>query len=200
LEDKQARMSEFFSNSPGDRLKLLEQLAAPDATAPPIVFPWEVFAPQRGFVTEDEFIFVKESNEQAENLGRSLYQLYKRIWESAKDSVMNAKKISFVGLSAHPYMVEGLSYLFRGKHGGCQIVVANPVNSDYRESRNRLHPASLCGRMYQILKRVAPDMICVGSSSEDDGTFSTEGMDENTTEPSITARYSFKEFIEREMT
>jgi hypothetical protein len=68
----------------------------------------------------------------------------------------------------------------------------------FRNAENRLHPSSLRGRVAEIFRDVAPDMKYVRSSSEDDGML-TDKIPESSYNPDITARYSFKEFIEREM-
>lgn len=90
----------------------------PDRVIPPILFPWEIMT-ERGFVEESAFPL-----QQA----RNFYPLFRGIWERARHDIQVASKISFVGLSMHPFMLDGLNYLFKGKEGGVQLCVANPDN------------------------------------------------------------------------
>ena len=168
---------------------------------PPVVFPWELFDTDTGkFISEEEFVFSKHSKGSTEKAkSRQLFNHFKKIWMNAKWAVTHADKISFVGLSMHQYMEDGLAYLFEGKSNGVQAVVANHSNEHFRNTENRLHPSSLRGRVAEIFRDVAPNMKHVRSSSEEDGIFRDKSPEESSYTPDITARYSFKEFIEREM-
>jgi hypothetical protein len=167
---------------------------------PPVVFPWELFDGNSGkLISEDEFVFVKGNKDvAAQQRGRRLLGQLRSIWENAKRVVSRAEKISFVGLSLHPYMEDGLAHLFEGKTIGVEAVVANPENDRFRDARNRLHPGSPSGRLAAMFSKVAPDMKCVRSSCEDDGILTNDDPD-SAPSPDITPRYSFKDFIEREM-
>lgn len=188
---------------------------------PPVVFPWELFDSQSGeFISEDDFIFVKEKDEISGRDGKKLFNHFKLMWEQAKLSVEQADKISFVGLSMHDYLENGLRYLFQDfgmskdpnerlriaqgnidapKPKCVEVVVANLENEQFRNAEHRLHPASLCGKVADLLKRVAPNLKHIRSSSENDGIFRAAGKPDDPIEPDITPRFSFKEFIEREM-
>jgi hypothetical protein len=173
--------------------RILKLIGEDGGKTPPIIFPWEIFEPTGSFIKEDEFVHRRP---------KGIYKLYRTIWEGARDAVAMADKISFVGLSAHPYMEPGLRYLFNGVNRRVEIVVANPENEDWRAADNRLHPASLSGRFEKMFKRVAPKMQYVKSTSEHDGrTPARHGYKVKTDpwQPDITPRFSFKEFIEREM-
>ena len=119
-------------------------------------------------------------------------------WGNAKQAVLRADKISFVGLSMHQYMNDGLAYLFEGKSNGIQAVVANRSNEEFRNEQHRLHPASLSGRVAEVFRDVAPNMKYFRSSSEDDGILRHESL-ESSPSPDITPRNSFRDFIEKEM-
>lgn len=142
------------------------------------------------------------------------------MWENAKLSIERAEKISFVGLSMHEYLENGMRYLFKdfGKSKDpkvrawiaegtydearpkpVEVVVANPENEQFRNSENSLHPASLCGKVADVLKRVAPNLKYIRSSSENDGIFRASENPAADIEPGITPRFSLREFIEREM-
>ena len=94
--------------------------------------------------------------------------------------------------------IRGLSWLFHGKKDAVEVVVANLENRNFPNVDDRFHPASLTGRVVKLLRRVAPGLNTLRSSSEHDGNFDT---DEIIHGPGIgiTPRYSFKEFIEKEM-
>lgn len=168
---------------------------------PPIVFPWELFDGSSGkFIPEDDFIFVKQAKDSAaKERAFSLFHHLKTIWDKAKRQVLAADKISFIGLSMHQYMEDGLAFLFEGKTNGVQVVVANPSNNHFKDAENRLHPSSICGRVAAIFRDITPNMKYVRSSSEDDGIFRETSPPESGPDPDVTPRYSFAEFIEREM-
>jgi len=177
-------------------------------TVPPVAFPWELFSSSGVFIPEDEFIFVKENEKHPQKLeqGRLIFRHFKSMWENAKAVVGQAQKISFVGLSMHDYLEDGLKFLFddtgvayaKGQEEKeVQVVVANTANKDFENSSNRLHPASPCGRAANLLRKYAPNIKFIRSASEDDGMF--RGGPEDKTDPNITPRYTFRDFIEREM-
>jgi hypothetical protein len=209
----------LFAPAKGERFKFLKDPVF-QQQIPPVVFPWELFSSSGEFISEDEFIFVKgnESNPHKEQEGRQLFNNLKSMWENAKLIVEQADKISFVGLSMHEYLESGLRYLFQefgkskdpkvrswiaegtmdeAKPKEVQVVVANPENEHFKNTEIKLHPASLCGKVANLLNKVATNLKYVRSSSEDDGMFRGEPLDKN--DPDITPRYSFSEFIEREM-
>jgi len=196
--DKDFNHGQLFEKNVYDRLKPFETRYY-KSSVPPIVFPWELFGSNREFINANDFIFVKQANSAKEREeGIRLYGLYKEIWTNAAETVMRAEKISFVGLSMHPYLEDGLSWLFHRKQDAVEVVVANPDNGTFPNVSDRFHPASLTGRVIKMLRRVAPKMKTLQSSSEHDGNFN---QDELLQGPGlgITPRYSFKEFIEKEM-
>jgi len=196
--DKKFNHRQLFENNYYDRLTIFKQKNY-RLSVPPIVFPWELFGHNREFINANEFIFVKQArNEKQRDEGRRLYALYEAIWENAAVAVEQAEKISFVGLSMHPFLEDGLSRLFRKKTNAAEVVVANRDNGTFPKVSDRFHPESLTGRVIKILRRVASKMKTMQSSSEHDGNFDSEELIHG---PGIgiTPRYSFKEFIEKEM-
>lgn len=210
----------FFSHGMSKRFDFLDKKWYLDHYIPPIVFPWELFDVKSGqFISEDEFNFVKTNDETSRRDGKSLFNHFKTMWENAKLSVEQADKISFVGLSMHEYLENGFRYLFQdfGKSKDAktqadignetintepkyvEVVVANPENTEFQNSKNRLHPASLCGKVADLLTKVAPNMRFIRSSSENDGILRSMESSERPDDPNITPRLTFKEFIEREM-
>ena len=199
-----ARDSKFgyeslFLRSAKERLQMFRRDNKPEnLPTPPIVFPWELFG-AGGFIDESEFIFTRTASAAREKeVASMLYQAYKKTWTSAREQISRAEKISFVGLSMHPYLDEGFGFLFQNPPKAASIVVANPINEHYRNEKSRLHAASLCNKVVSLLGKVAPNMKLMRSQSEDDGGFDMESFGK-TYEPDVTPRYSFKEFIEREM-
>ncbi len=208
---------ELFVQAAPKRFDFLNDDWFVNAYVPPVVFPWELFDPESGnFISEDDFVFIKGKNQE----GKKLFNHFKIMWENAKLSVERADKISFVGLSMHDYLEGGLRYLFQDfgkskkprdqglikvgiveeeKPKRVEVVVANPDNNQFKNAENRLHPSSLCGKVADLLKKVAPNLAYVRSSSEDDGIFRSTDTPDKTEGPDITPRYSFEEFIEREM-
>lgn len=188
---------------------------------PPVVFPWELFDKDSGkFISEDDFVYVKGKCAMFGSDGKKLFNHFKTMWENAKISVERADKISFVGLSIHDYLEGGLRYLLQdvgkikdpkvracitegtydeAKPKRVEVVVANPDNNQFKNAENRLHPSSLCGKVADLLKRVAPNLAYVRSSSEDDGIFRSTDTPDKVEDPDITPRLTFREFIEREM-
>jgi hypothetical protein len=166
---------------------------------PPIVFPWELFDEHEQFTKYNSFKLLNSSGTPAEEANLPLlYNLFSVVWNETKKSVMRANKISFVGLSGGQYLEAGLKFLFKDKAGPVEVVVANTANEIFKSSKIRLHPASLCGKYYKLLEKVAPRMTCVKSSSEDDGTITKEDCGEEI-DADITPRYSFEDFIQFEM-
>ncbi len=209
---------QLFENSIAERLK---PFATQDfnVSTPPIVFPWELFDEGGSFVKQEDFIFVKSNSpskpiqewsvggpdvRQQHTEAIVLYKLYEAIWQGAREAVKLADKISFVGMSMHPYLKQGLKYLFDGRDRAVEVVVANKANEHFKNVQVRLHPDSPCGRAAEMLKSVSPNMRFVGSSCEADGVFRMNdafNLDDSTKEADydITPRSSFAEFIEKEM-
>ena len=181
---------QLFEDGIAERFK---QFDTPEfkSSTPPIMFPWELFSDDGEFVKFPRF----SKNQQGD---AKLYNLYNVIWTGAREAVQKAQKISFVGMSMHHYLEAGLKHLFDGKHDSVQSVVANKGNEDFRALENRLHPESLCGRVSEVLRRVAPEMKCVKSSNAFDGIFREDERDKPP-DYDITLRYSFAEFIEKEI-
>lgn len=190
---------------PGTRRLVQFNTTKEQIRTPPVIFPWEIFDEKGEFIAESDFIFIKEANNindgyraAAQEIAVNLHRLYKQIWEGAKEAVQHADKISFVGMSMHHYLESGLRYLFQDKHTPAQVVVANPLNEYFKDERQRLHPASPSGQVTRILKSVAPKLTYHKSFSEKDSPMGDEQYARQTT-GSLTARYYFKDFIEREM-
>lgn len=157
---------------------------------PPVIFPWEFFDGAGNVIFENDFVFVKQARETEERQkGQYLFNLYKNIWCLARDAVQKATKISFVGLSLHRYMEDGLKFLLKGKTGcPIEVVVANPADTE-----------NLCRRFSSVLRRIAPDMEARGSWLDDAANRADNMGIRKYQAYGMTPRKDFKEFIEREM-
>jgi len=112
----------------------------------PIFFPWEIMS-DRGMI-------------------HKATSLFHGVWERARREVKGADKISFVGLSMHSYLLDGLKYLFEGKEGTVEVVVANTENTAFIPGKTETHweniPHSPAYAVGQILSKYAPKMKRVG--------------------------------------
>ena len=119
---------------------------------PPILFPWEIMN-EKGFIEQDSFPIPNAP---------ALYSLFRGIWERARREVQTADKISFVGLSMHSYLIDGLKFLFEGKVGEAEICVANRDNTTFVPGRTETHWNRLTNSpayaVSKILDKVASKM------------------------------------------
>jgi hypothetical protein len=140
----------FFSTNALDRAQVLFQ--DPPSSVPPIMFPWEIIS-EKGLIPRE-----------SSTLGNhpSLYSLFSRIWSQARIEVEAAKKVSFVGLSMHQFMFDGLRFLFQDKTGELEVCVANPENVTGVQGKSATHwakqPHSHAYNIHETLKKVAPNI------------------------------------------
>jgi hypothetical protein len=154
----------------------------PDRVMPPILFPWEVMT-ERGFAEQNAFPIQS----------RVLHTLFQGIWERARRDVQAADKISFVGMSMHPFMFDGLKYLFDGKQGKVEVCVANPDNMQFVRGKAETHwnhqPYSSAYAVAKTLGEIAPKMSRFGMVPG-----SRRGADGD-----VTLVQNFSEFIRTQM-
>jgi hypothetical protein len=141
---------------------------------PPILFPWEIM--------------------DSEGIAKQIPTLFSGIWERARREVLKADKISFVGLSMHPFMFDGLKYLFNGRGGQAEIVVANAANTLFVPNRVETHfnllpnsPAYIVSR--DILGKFAPNLKIIGIPTGNSSPTSGE----------VTILKDFSDFIRTQM-
>ncbi len=137
----EAKYGTLFEANEHDRAKALFE-ADGAKFVPPIIFPWEILE-KKQFIGLDKFFMQN----------RTTYTLFKGIWERAKREIEAARKISFVGLSVHPFLKGGLEYLFDGKGSQVEVVMANPLSANWRQT-----PSSPAYYLNEMLKEVAPNM------------------------------------------
>lgn len=132
-----------------------------NVVTPPIMFPWEC-VPMAG--NKASYCALIGSSAQHEEC---LPGLLKAIWAKARFAVGEAEKISFVGLSMHPFLNDGFKYLFHGRSGEAEIVIANPENILVDPNRRETHWAAIPGspskQLLTMLKHcAAPDFKIKG--------------------------------------
>lgn len=76
-----------------------------------------------------------------------IHDIYVAIWTRARKEVQEADAVSFVGLSFHDYLRDGLAFLFAGKRAQTQISITDRASAQGGPyDRN-----SSTGRMMRIL-------------------------------------------------
>ena len=140
----------LFQDGAARRVSLFQHLGK--THVPPILFPWEIIG-ENGFIEQGAFPISYDA---------SLYPLLIGIWKRARDEVQTAEKISFVGLSMHSFILDGLKYLFEGKTGEVRIVVANPDNTPFIPGQGETHwcrlPHSPGFLVSDALGKIAPNL------------------------------------------
>jgi hypothetical protein len=111
-----------------------------------MISPWELIRHGDKFLPPEEF----PVNDVR------LHKLFCALWKAARDDVQAATKISFVGLSVHPFLEDELRYLFNGKEGAPLVVVANPANVG--EARVSFDPVRPAGKVRAMLKGMCPGL------------------------------------------
>jgi hypothetical protein len=139
--------------------------------APPIFFPWEILKENGEFVTEADFRSFegKTASVDTRFSGGSFYSVFKAIWQRARKEIIDAQKISFVGLSMHDFLEDGLCYLFaeRQKRDAAQtsallrpnleVVIACPGSMSPSARINApAIPNSPVARLLSMLHKVYP--------------------------------------------
>jgi hypothetical protein len=168
---------------------------------PPALFPWEIIAPDGKLLEQTEFETIVGPDWQH----RSIYPLFRAVWERARSDVQAADKISFVGLSVGPFMEPELKFLFAGKRDIVEAVVANPEAARFKDHPNPFHPSTFPGRMLDIFDRVCPGMCCNRSRTD----FTVEQPEQTSHEAALgnrvrdgnrlTIRNDFSDFVRNEM-
>lgn len=137
-----------------DRFKLLSSVCRNYEA--PIIFPWEIlrggqFIPQQEFCLADAIL--KNPRGVSYRRGRlaldaDAYSIYRAIWTRARQEVQEATRISFVGLSMHSYLDEGLRFLLDGKRRGLEWSITDGYSSDF----NHTMPSSPARRASLLLQ------------------------------------------------
>jgi hypothetical protein len=151
--DEAAGYDTLFKDHPLQRAEKLFKKST-DGILPPILFPWEILT-KTGLGDTQSF-----------PLSRELHPLFSGIWQKARREVQSADKISFVGMSMHSFLEDGLKYLFDGKEGQVEVCVTNPDNTAWvrgnHESYWQNKPHSSAYAVDKVLKKYAPKMSRVG--------------------------------------
>lgn len=150
----------------------------------PCIFPWEMIKGGE-FISEKEFCL----QHQPENCPAPVYTVFRDTWERARREVTEADRISFVGLSMHPYLYDGLKFLFGDrKSPPDRVLSVSPGNKGYPKPRDAQHdPLTPAGKVRNFFSREN-----FGSSwLLYDKPFSGD--------LTVTARESFRDFIDKDI-
>lgn len=176
LTKVQGQASEYltFDELFGNRKTLFNQLESHGFGDSPIFFPWEVMTKDGSFVSEQEFQLheaLASNSIFIQQIGRPLYLLCKAIWERAQREIVDAEKISFIGLSMHEFLKPGLRYLFaervrkfkesetKDRDYGLEIIFADPSTGTPSENYRKLPRSnSPVARLVKMLREVNPGM------------------------------------------
>jgi len=116
----------LFEPSPERRIQKL--IARSKLSPPPIVFPWEIFSTNGEFKSDNKDFVLKHDP--------AYLPLFKGIWECAREEIYRAERISFIGLSMHPFLRQAMRYLFgngRGHQVKRKVVVADTSHEEFTE-------------------------------------------------------------------
>lgn len=166
---------------------------------PPILFPWEVFDQNGKFADEQQFCLKETTDTRGFRQGGypgdiGLHQLFMSIWKRAQREVMNATKISFVGLSMHDFLNPAFRFLFANRRENAAIVCATKEHEKFRSAdavEAHTNPRSPTFKLRRLLKEISPTIT--GVPNRGDKQIWT---DRGTT---VRVRETFHEFIEHEM-
>ena len=151
--------SDVFDNDLKAAIPVLCNAALED---PPIAFPFEIFQENGEFMPETEFPVTRRRLLETNFEKESLREYFQFLWSLAREEVQQADKVSFVGLSFHPFLNPGMRFLFNGRSGPLQVVNANPDNKLFEAS----HVESLANRTFRYIEQIIPGTTCLRSSTE----------------------------------
>jgi hypothetical protein len=176
--------------------------------APPIFFPWEILKEDGEFVTEADFRSFegKAGSTDTRFSGGSFYSVFKVIWQRAQKEIIDAEKISFVGLSMHEFLKPGLRFLFKERirkfktstardvDSNLEIILACPSAWSPGETfRSLPRPNSPAAKLASMLSEVNPEM-----ARKEKGLIYSHNSGKNAV-GGIVCYDNFKNFIEAEM-
>jgi hypothetical protein len=156
---------DLFHETASHRVRTLTSVAIGQSDSP-IVFPWEVMDDDGNFIKEDAFPCrdtecVSSRLAGGYNGATTVFELFKSIWTRAKAEVLAATKISVVGLSLHEYLMPGFKFLFGGKSGNIDLVVADKCLKRFaggKESDAHFDPLTPVSRLARLLSTFCPNL------------------------------------------
>lgn len=142
--------SNMFSSDTSKRLSLVGNQYF--KSIPPVVFPWEIFTRPGQFVKESEFLSQRKAqgDESADSNINNLFQTFKQTWEKGMQMIVRAKRVTFIGLSMHPFLEPGLSYLLGNLNPNASVT---NVNTDQEGITKEKLPTSSSGLLHSFLHR-----------------------------------------------
>jgi hypothetical protein len=167
---------------------------------PPVLLPWEIISSEGKMLNETEFETAVGQNWQH----RSMYPLFRDLWQRAREDIQAADKISFVGLSLGPFIEPELRFLFSEKKDIIQCVVAKPEHKNYRHYPE-FHSRTPSGKVLDLFQKICPGLCCNRSDSEAgcllperQGELESSSLNCRSASE-ITARDDFADFIKNEL-
>ncbi len=182
--------------------------AAELISSPGMFFPWELIDENGEFTTAEKFARFENlavGNLYYKSSARTLYELCKAIWLRAQREIADAEKFSFVGLSMHKFLKQGLEFLFKkrieklksGKNAtdwNSEIILACPGAWRPGQTFDKAAPpSSPAAKLVAMLNEVNPAMAKIetkGIYSRDFGKNASGG---------VVGYGTFRDFIEAEL-
>jgi hypothetical protein len=203
--DQYCCYGDLFDGTDAQRIQTLTGTEIGTSVSP-IVFPWEIMNDDGSFIEEASFPALAIEARFSKSAGghngtTTMFQLFKSIWTRARAEVQAANKISIVGLSLHEYMRPAFQFLFGGKAGNTELVVADKCLSkfkDYEDSAAHFDPLSPVARIDQWLRIICPNLRWNEKEHELVPSIVLPGDQKNVRRP-IRIRKSFEEFILNEI-
>jgi len=161
----------------------------------PTFFPWEIL---------NEEGSLKPEPKDAQGEEKMLKNLCIRTWIRAQKEVQQATKVSFVGLSMHPYLSPGFTFLFKNKTNPIEVVVANEAHKDFRAlyEVSEVHSATPAGKVFGILKSVLEHNLSIkrrGAVHTDISKIYSHRSTGDGADAIVRRRQSFQDFILHEL-
>jgi hypothetical protein len=187
----------FHFNTVQGKLATLVSSAFADHE-PPAILPWEIVHDAGRILTQAEFNKAVGTDWQHAHH----YNLFSGLWKRARREVLEASRVSFVGLSFGPFLEPAFKFLFREKANTTEFCVANSDNKFFQHAR-ALHPRSPAGKAYAMLENVvAPE--CMFTRTINDLSIHRSLVKQfeaamRQSEPEMTCYDSFREFIDSEL-
>jgi hypothetical protein len=163
---------------------------------PPTLLPWEIIHHNENrLLTETEFASVVGEEWQP----RTMYKLFSGLWTRAREEVQSAEGVSFVGLSLVSYLLPGLKFLFNGKKGDVQIVVANRSMQGFEAPELQLSQKSPAGHTLRTLTEHCETDCRFFASHKERDEVELEDFYLEKHEPTVTCYSTFRDFAANEL-
>jgi hypothetical protein len=193
-QEKRYTSREFYGIGIFERLYNLVHNYAKEEV--PALLPWEIVHDDGRLLGNTEFREAVGTDWQH----LDIYPLFCGLWERARNEIQQATKISYVGLSLNDYLIPGLKYLFRGKEGEIQLVVATKIDSEAKVGEVQLPPAA--AKAITLHMESVDANLQLRQSALDISKPLLDRINDarkDYAEPEVTVRKSFDDFLETEL-